>query len=41
MGNVWNDSFLKKEIIVKSPKLIAAEKKIYKLNFFELTDKLF
>jgi len=26
VGNVWNDSFLKKEIIVKSPKLIAAEK---------------
>jgi len=26
VGNVWNDSFLKKEITVKSPKLIAAEK---------------
>jgi hypothetical protein len=26
VGSVWNDSFLKKEVIVKSPKLIAAEK---------------
>ena len=40
VGRVWKDSFLKKDIIVKSPKLIADEKEKTKKIFFLISGNI-